>query len=178
MESQKDVLMHEIAQKKVALAVLEAKLRGMEQALLANPVLGSHDNYWRIETNSFGDFEIKSCVARSILAANHTHGNAFQSESMANSFADALKALLILRHQPGTCASFEDVQWVIEPYQASHRLNDIRVTVKACLPTWVKASKLSPCFSSRESAEQAIAKITEARLLRMFCTFAQVEIRP
>lgn len=92
-------------------------------------------------------------------------GNIFQTEEIADAYADALNTLLLLRHQPGTVPA-EDIvgQWMVCPGRDA----GVWYTLDA------KMGRISPCFATSEDAQRAIDTIGADRILRMFRTLHHV----
>jgi hypothetical protein len=97
----------------------------------------------------------------------HQNPMHFADAGQCQRYADALTTFILLRKQHGSEAAVEGVeQFTIEPKEDKA---DIHVNV------WkmqiYKIRGMSPCFKTREAAEDAIKALGEERILNMFKAF-------
>src|SRR5690606_13974996 len=72
-------------------------------SLLTKPKLRSRVYYWAVgHTTGGGTLTTNSLQACSLDPEVYVTGNIFQTEALAQSYAEAIDTMLLLRHQPGT----------------------------------------------------------------------------
>lgn len=148
---------------------LRAILEKPESAgsLLTKPVPGKHEPFWFLSESDDGLLLLPHEGQSSTSSKEfYKVGNIFQSEAIAQAYAEAIDTMLLLRHQDGTEEITAKIQYVIEPNDSIHG-----VYIENWLTTWCKLRLISPCFVTEEAAQSAIATIGAERILRMFKTF-------
>lgn len=138
-------------------------------SLLTKPEPGIQDITYRVSATGYG--RLRSYTG-AIVASNdgpYNHGNNFQSEELADAYAEAFDTLLLLRHQPGTVAPTGAIQWLIS-------VNFYLTTCSTLMEDnkFKKLTRITPCFASEEHAKQAIETVGEERILRMFKTLHHI----
>lgn len=168
----------ELESKSAEIEVEVAKLRKIIEApdpapsLLTKPVPGGCARYWTLSDGGFIELVARVKTAVSGNPNYYTHGNIFQSEELAQAYADAIDTMLMLRHQPGTCPpSAKKNQWMIWP--SDEKCNSLEFFTFYYLAS--KCSMISPCFNSKDDALQAIEVVGKTRILNMFKTFHGIE---
>lgn len=146
-------------------------------SLLNKPEMGSGDRYWSLSSNwadkRESSLEPYSLIAMSDEPRAYRGGNIFTDKNTANAYADAIDTMLLLRHQPGSCApSKGTVNYDIGiSYDVS---NSYLISAKYWTGGGSKMDRISPCFQDRAAAEAAIKAIGSDKLIRMFKTFHHV----
>lgn len=150
------------------------------QALLTKPVPGSEQDYWVVGSGYPNGFSLEWCGAYSEQPEYYSHGNIFQSEELANDYAQALNTLLLLRHQPGTVpAKDTGNQFIIEPDWKRNEGNpSLYIKARELGGLIYKMARVSPCFETLKDAKNAIEAIGEDALMHMFKTLHHIKEEP
>lgn len=143
-------------------AIVEAAEAAEEVCLLKTPKLAEPYNSLELRNRKFGG---GGGLTRTRSDDKEYKFATFPDRDTADAYAKALNTLLHLRHCPGTVPPKNDNQYII-------MANESCATV--FLEYWksqgLKASLLSPCFDSYESAKAALAEVGEDNIKHMFET--------
>lgn len=151
-------------------AALLAQPEPKPTSLLTKPEPGSEEGYWFISGDWSGAVLLESAQANEDDPKYYEGGNMFQTDKLADAYAEAIETMLLLRHQPGTePALAKKVQLVISP-----RFGPDRLQICEWSSMDIKAEYLSPCFQTQDAAQAAIDTIGADRILRMFKTLHHV----
>lgn len=143
-------------------AKLQAIIDAPEVAsLLKIPKVG--DKYYQLAAGARGGYWV---VSSGIISNEGYGANCFESEELAQNYADAFTTMMLLRRQPGTVSpSLDDYRYRIEFLGNDDLCVDYYDTM------YHQASSISPLFDSQENARNAINVVGETRIRRMFETF-------
>lgn len=136
-----------------------------QDSLLTKPVPESDEKYYTIGgIPPLGGFTPIARTART-LENKCLGGNFFQSQEIAGHYAKALNTFLLLRHQPGTDVPSDGRgQWFIE-------LHEDNLLIGMVCRIEYKINGISPPFTTRYFAEQAINAVGKDNIIHMFKTF-------
>lgn len=140
-------------------------------SLLTKPEPGSDRKYWVLGSDSSGGLFALHYGARASVPLAYVGGAIFQSGELAVAHADAINTMLLLRHQPGSEEATGMMQFLIEVIGAAGCL-EVRTMARS--DRAAKMNKLSPCFVTRDAAEQALQIVGADRVLTMFKTLHHV----
>jgi len=99
--------------------------------------------------------------------------NMFSCHVIANRYKEAFETMILLRQQPGSEISKEDVvQFII----SINGIGKIFLFIEAHDDFILKIDRISPCFASEEDAQRAIDTVGAERILRMFKILHGVEV--
>ena len=164
----------EIQTAQAALEVATEKLKELENAqkqkpkksLIASPVAGSGDEYFTLSA-----YGVSGRLFVSELASNNTDediykGLSFTTEKEAVAYAEAFETMVMLRKCDGSVKPNDD------KYQCVFRYMNGKFQLTEYMSIWYKTEAISPTFVTKEDARNAIKKVGEERVIRMFNTFS------
>jgi len=132
------------------------------KALLERVEEGSVDAYYYF--TSMNDIALATANNTS---PNTYKGTVFTTQEQAENYRKAFEVFLELRRCEGSEVVSTDTQFVIRPFDSTVDCIEVAESTHCA----AKASDISPCFDSRESANRAINKLGAENILHMFRTF-------
>lgn len=142
-----------------------AEVPAAPRSLLTRPEPGSGVHYYR----TIGEWDTPSThIACNVDRKEYKGGNYFQSLELAKKYRDAIRTLLLLRHQPGTT----HLQDTTLDKRFIDFLGTCNLRVSPGGPFEYRIMGLSPAFISEHWALRAIENVGKDRILDMAKTLS------
>ena len=159
----------EIQTAQTALELATTKLKELEntqkpkKSLIASPVAGSWEDYYCIDGRSG---KLRSFICMALNNGHDLNGACFTTEKEADAYAEAFETMVMLRK----------CEWSVKPnddecqHIFSYVFGEFHFSEYTSLG--YKTKCVSPSFETEEDARNAIKKVGEERVIRMFNTFS------
>lgn len=141
------------------------------KSLLTKPEPGSGKTYFAVTGNGISPLHTYAYTAIATSPSAYQQGSIFQTQTLAEAYAQAIETMLLLRHQPGTVPANSGT-YVLRV--VTHYGQPILIKPDTWNSTGFVASFISPCFDTEADAIAAINTVGEERILRMFKTFHHI----